>query len=139
MAKINLINFLAKEMKNNTTFQLWWSLFAGGVASALDLGIYFLLTNYFWVDYIVSTVIGFLIGTLVNYELNTRYVFSTSKHTYQKWLLIFWAIWLLWLLVTTLVMWLMVEKLHFDKNISRIGVYFLVFFLNFILRKKFIF
>ena len=126
-------------MKSKTSFELGWSLIAWAIASALDLWIYFVLTNVFSVDYIISTIIWFIAWTILNYELNRKFVFSNSKYWYKSWLVIFSIIWLVWLLVSTLVMWLMVEKLNFDKNISRIWVYFLVFFLNFFLRKKFIF
>lgn len=126
-------------MKSKTSFELGWSLIAWAIASALDLWIYFVLTNVFSVDYIISTIVWFIAWTILNYELNRKFVFSNSKYWYKSWLVIFSIIWLVWLLVSTLVMWLMVEKLNFNKNISRIWVYFLVFFLNFFLRKKFIF
>ena len=51
-------------------------LIAGGTAFVFDVGILYVLTEYFEVHYLVSAIFGFAVGSIVAYFLSVNWVFT---------------------------------------------------------------
>lgn len=58
-------------------------LFAG-IATAVDVGILYALTEYAGVYYLVSATISYTFGMVVNYTLNKRFTFRNTSHAVAR-------------------------------------------------------
>jgi putative flippase GtrA len=63
-------------IKNETFTQAVKYFFVGGFCTILDLALLFILTNFFGINYLVSSIISFMSGTILNYYLCTLWIFK---------------------------------------------------------------
>ena len=54
----------------------------GGVAAIADLALFFLLRSYIELHYLLIATMSFLVATLLNYALCTRFVFNHVQQRY---------------------------------------------------------
>jgi len=87
----------------------------------IDLGLLFLLVRRGHVDYLVATIVSFLIANGLSYFLARRLVFVETKRRVGAGLLYFLAIAALSAFALTPLMWLSVSVLHVDVILSRLG------------------
>jgi len=100
--------------------------FARNVAISLptflfDLGLLFLLVRRAHLDYLVATVVSFLVAHGLSYFLVRWLVFAGTKRGLSAGLVYFLAIGALSAFSVALLMWLSVSVFHFDVILSRIG------------------
>ncbi len=74
-----LFNKLFIEETSHTGIQFFRSLFVGGIASVVDMGVLILLKELFGMAESLATVFGFIAGLTVNYVISTFWVFSKAK------------------------------------------------------------
>ena len=86
-----------------------------------DLGLLFLLVRRAHLDYLVATVVSFLIAHGLSYFLARWLVFAGTKRGLSAGLLYFLAIAVLSAFAVTALMWLSVSVLHFEVIFSRIA------------------
>jgi len=87
----------------------------------IDLGLLFLLVRRGHVDYLVATIVSFLIANGLSYFLARRLVFVETKRRVGAGLLYFLAIAALSAFALTPLMWQSVSVLHVDVILSRLG------------------
>lgn len=58
--------------------------FVGGVAAAVDIGLFSLLVLAFGWNYLLAGLLTFLLATLVNYVLSIRHVFESGARFRRK-------------------------------------------------------
>jgi putative flippase GtrA len=149
-----LINFLQKNVPKryypaevfglkpheSTDIQLIRSLVVSCIALIFDFGTLVFLKELLDVNYLLAAGIGFSVGVLINYYLSIKWVFTNRKleHLSHE-LFIFVVICLIGLLLNLLIIFLLVEQQSFDYRIAKIFSTIVVFFFNFIARKKVLF
>lgn len=107
----------------NKTFKRFFKYLAVGVSTfILDLLLLYILTDYFLINYLISTAVAFVIAVSINYYFSRKFVFTKTlrsiHHGYYAFLCISGA----GLLFVVLLMAFFVELLSFNYLISRIVV-----------------
>lgn len=88
----------------------------GVAATLLQWGIYALMANALGIYYLLSSIVGFLISTVVNYLLSKIWVFQVKqKSTAAREFMLFLLTSLIALAINTAVLWLCVDVL-FQAN-----------------------
>jgi putative flippase GtrA len=110
---------------------------AGGMT---DYGVMLLLTEFFNVYYVLSIVIGGLIGAVVNFSINRYWTFKATGNRKREQLPKFITVVVGSITLKSGGTWLMTEFLHLDYRISRIIVDGIVAICwNFTLQKLWVF
>ena len=109
----------------------------GILATLLDYGLLFVLTEWAGLYYLLSSMLSFGISTVFNYAASVRWVFSVKKeYSKTRNFVLFVIFSLLGLSLNALAMWVGVECLHWHYMIVKIGATAIVMVFNFITRKK---
>ncbi len=124
------------EPTENTFIQFFRYIFVGGASFVADYVLLHIITE-FGVYYLVSGVISFIAGLLVNYALSKLLVFSkkTSGGEKAKELTVFAVIAVFGLAITEGLMWIFTEKLGWYYMISKAVAAVIVLFWNFFMKK----
>ena len=116
--------------------------FVGGIAAIVEWLIFAFLSNVIRVDYILSTMIAFLVATAVNYILGKLWTFRKSKlyiNKQKKEIIFVFGASGVGLLINICLMYILVSFLGLNTNIlklfSKILATGIVFFWNFFVRK----
>ncbi len=124
----------------NLIYQFLKYVFVGGMAFLFDFGTLYILTEYFGIYYLTSSVIAFIIGLNVNYFLAKFLVFKASKiKDIKKEYLYIVGISLSALFLNQILLFLLTEKIGIYYLLSKIIITIILLFYNFIIRKVFIF
>ena len=109
----------------------------GILATLLDYGLLFALTEWAGLYYLLSSMLSFSISTIFNYVASVRGVFVVNqKYSKTRNFVLFVILSIIGLGLNALAMWLGVEFLHWHYMIVKIGATALVMVWNFITRKK---
>ena len=134
------IETLFKGKTSSVSKQLFRYIFTGGLAFIVDFEILFLLTECFYVHYLISACVAFLFGLLVNYFLSIRWVFNSR--VVENRLLefsLFTTVGLLALGINELFLWIFTDVLGNHYLFSKIITAIIIFFWNFFGRKLILF
>jgi len=108
----------------------------GGACTLLDMAILYALVRFFKFNYLVSSVISFSSGAVLNYFLCTTWIFHQRSISNRKIeFLMYIAITLVVLLINTIVIWFLTSLENFNYMTSKMVSVVITFFLNFLLRK----
>lgn len=112
----------------------------GVAATLIDYLIFALLFNGMGINYLMATVIAFIISTVFNYWASMRYVFVSrfEEHEKKREFIIFVSLSIAGLILTALLMKMTVDYLLIHPNIAKILVTGAVMVFNFVTRKLFI-
>lgn len=133
---------LAKESfeaspSSKTSIQLIRSLIVSVVALVIDFGGLIFLKEVFSINYLIAATISFLAGVTVNYALSVKWVFAERKLASRK------AEFVIFVFICTIGLGLnlaiiagMVQVGHLDYRVAKAVSTIVVFFWNFIARKK---
>ena len=112
----------------------------GGTAFLIDFGIMVLLTEYFGLNYLISSTISFCISVVYNYLLSIFWVFRIDKDKRGKsgTFLVFVLLSVIGLLLNELLMWTGTDMLGIAYMLTKIGATAIVMIYNFITRKLFL-
>lgn len=112
----------------------------GGVAAAVDIGIFALFARTLGFPWFTVAIVGFVLATLVNYALSVRHVFDSGvRFRPSLEIMLTFAVSAVGLLINQGVLWYFIEKVHTDLLIAKLVATGLVFFWNYFGRKHFIF
>ncbi len=67
------------EKTDNTFIQFFRSLFVGGIATLVDMGVLALLVECFDFNTIIAATVAFIFGLIVNFMLSSFWVFKSSS------------------------------------------------------------
>ena len=117
-------------------------LIAGGLTTVVSIGSYGIFTKLLNINYIISTILSFVLAVTFAYLVNKIFVFKTEfknkemvlHETYQ-----FFKYRILSLLIDVMLMILFVEMLHINDLIAKIIVQVVIVIANYFFSKIFIF
>jgi len=139
MKKNNQDSFFYKifiKDTDNTLLQLFRYFWVGGVAAVVNIGMLFVFTEVCHFNYLISNILSFTLGLIVNYILSKKFVFSDDvKLSPVKEFIIYAIIGVIGLGLDTLFLWIFTEKIGIYYMISKIISTALVFIWNFGARK----
>ncbi len=109
----------------------------GILATLLDYGLVFALTEWAGLYYLLSSMLSFSISTIFNYIASVRWVFAVNQeYSKTRNFVLFVILSIIGLGLNALVMWVGVEFLHWHYMIVKIGATAIVMVFNFTTRKK---
>ncbi len=111
----------------------------GFIAFIIDAGVLYGLTAFAGVNYLFSAASGFMLGLTTVYLLSLRFVFADLKQRTNWTFTAFLGIGLIGLGLNEGIMWFFTEKLALYYMASKIVSVTVVFFWNYVARKKFCF
>jgi len=121
----------------NPLLQFFRYVLVGGLATVVDWGVMFLLTESLSVHYLISAVFAFSSGLLTNYLLSRLLVFKASERRYSVRLefLGYAFIGLAGLAFTELILYAMTTALGIHYMIAKVAATVIVLFWNYFARK----
>lgn len=134
-----LIYFRNKILCNETFKQALKYFFVGGGCTILDFAILFILTHFFSLNYLISSIISFMSGTVLNYALCTIWIFRIrviQKRFHE--FLYYMIITGIGLGINTLLIWSFTEFIGLYYLISKLFATFVTYWWNFFARKHFL-
>lgn len=112
----------------------------GGIATALDFGMFAVLVYVFEIHYLVCGAVTFVIATVVNYLLSIRLVFASGARFSQRQELgLVFGVSGIGLLLNQLVLYAGVEWFGLLPLVAKAAATGLVFFWNYAARAHFVF
>lgn len=125
-------------MKNNLVKQIFRFLIVGGTAFIIDYCLLYVLTEYFNIYYLISSVISFVVSLIYNYILSVKWVFDVKKKQTIVDVIIFVVLSVVGLGINQLIMYLGVDKFDFHYMVVKLLATAIVMVWNYITRKIFI-
>lgn len=114
-------------------------IIVGGLTTLISIATYFLFAKFFHIDYIVSTILSWVISVTFAYITNKIYVFESKNNKFIKEIIDFFKYRLLSLLIEVVIMYMFVELVKMDDGLAKIIVQVIVFVLNYLFSKLFVF
>lgn len=125
----------------NGVLQFFRYVFVGGIATAADWGVLYLLTSVAGIHHLVSAVISFLAGLAVNFFLSKLFVFreNEARTNASAEFIGYGLIGAAGLGITEVIMFMMTDKLAVHYMISKATATMIVLAWNYLARKKIIY
>lgn len=121
-------------------YRIFRFLVSGGTSACVEYGSFTALIYFFHTAVYIAQPISFCCGLVTSYLLNKFWVFSVaSKSAKKKEFILFIALGVTNLLVTTGMVQVMVDNIHLNEFIAKIIIMLCVACWNFIIFKKLIF
>ncbi|MEG2232602.1 MAG: GtrA family protein [Bacilli bacterium] len=112
-------------------------IIAGGLTTVISILSYNILRN-FNINYLVCTILSWILAVIFAYFINKYYVFKNKQKNVVEFINFIGAR-LLSLGIEFLAMYIMVDIITLNDRIAKITVQFIVFILNYIFSKLFVF
>ena len=125
----------------NGFLQFFRYVFVGGIATIVDWGVLFVLTDFAQIYHLISAIISFIAGLVVNFILSKLLVFKASKARVNAFMefVSYAIIGVIGLGITELIMFLLTDKWTLHYMISKVIATIVVLAWNYIARKKIIY
>lgn len=126
-------------VKNETFTQAFKYLIVGGLCTIIDFAILFILTHFLGINYLISSIISFMSGTVLNYFLCTVWIFKirvVEKRPFE--FMYYMIITSVGLGINTCIIWSLTEFFGFYFMLSKIIAVFFTYWWNFGARKYFL-
>lgn len=112
----------------------------GGIAALIDISFFAFFAKWLGYSYLWVAAEGFILATLINYQLSRRFVFAaTTRFTRTTELGLVYLVSLIGLSVHQLVLFWMVDHAAIGLMTSKLTATGIVFFWNYLARKYFVF
>ncbi len=126
-----------ENILQNKNMRLFFGyVFFAGLAALADIGLLFLLTNFFGVWYFYSAIFAYIAGMLVNYLLNRRLNFRNKSRQVARQFGVFAMVAVAGLALNQAVLYLLVEYAGLWYMFSKTIAVFIVMFWSFYGHKK---
>lgn len=130
------INKIFVEKTNSLLIQFIRYFFVGGIAAVVNIGLLFIFTDLININYIISNIIAFIFGLIVNYILSKKLVFTNDNSINKVFEFIMYAvIGVLGLGIDTVMLWIFTDKVKLYYMLSKIISTMITFVWNFVARK----
>ena len=106
----------------------------GCCGASLDFLLYSLLTKFFGLHYQAANFFSVSLGIINNFFLNRQFNFKLKDHVLKR-MVSFYAVGMLGWLLSAASLWFLIEELHFNELIGKLGTIALVTMVQFILNK----
>lgn len=132
-----LLNTLSLKQTSDLTVQVLRGLIVAVIAFAVDFGMLLVFKEVFGIHYLLAATLSFSLGVIVSYYLSIKWVFNNRKFSNKHAeFIIFLIICIAGLLLNLGIIAGMVQLLGIDYRIAKVVSTVVVFFWNFIARKK---
>ncbi len=144
MQKESFIETLRRKMpRGSLRGQFVRYLVTGGLAFAVDYGLFVLCYDKFGLHYLIANLVGLVAGLVINYIMSVVWVFSECKRVLENKKTaefgIFAVVGIAGIGINQLLMYLMVGNLDWNAKVSKIVAAALVLMWNFGARKLMLF
>lgn len=121
----------------NGFLQFFRYIFVGGIATVVDWGVLFLLTDFGNIHYLVSAIIAFIAGLITNFSLSKMLVFKANEARVNAFVefIGYAVIGVIGLGITELIMFVFTNRLNVYYMISKAIATVFVLAWNYIARK----
>ena len=122
----------------NGFLQFFRYVFVGGIATIADWGTLYVLTEYAKINHLISAVIAFIIGLIVNFVLSKLLVFNANEAKTNKLMefIGYAIIGVIGLGITELIMYLFTNQMNLHYMLSKAIATIIVLIWNYIARRK---
>ena len=111
----------------------------GGTAFLIDYSIMIALTEFFGINYLISSGISFVVSVIYNYILSVHWVFDVDKDgDKKKEFIVFILLSVIGLGLNQWLLWVFVSRVHVFYMLAKIFVTAIVMIYNFVTRKIFL-
>jgi len=124
------------------TIQFARFFLVGIIAFVLNIALFYILENIFFINYIVSTIVAFVVALIFNYILSLKYVFRGGDNKLKflsNGFYLFAIISLIGLGLHTFLVYIMVDKINILSVLSNTISAGIVMVYNFVARKLILF
>ena len=131
-----LIDKFFVEKTDSLLMQFIRYFFVGGIAAVVNIGLLFIFTEVININYVISNIIAFIFGLIVNYCLSKKLVFTNDNSINKVFEFIMYAvIGVLGVGIDTLMLWIFTDKFKIYYMLSKIISTMITFIWNFVARK----
>ncbi|MGN0037171.1 MAG: GtrA family protein [Bacteroidaceae bacterium] len=106
----------------------------GSLTSMLDFAVFTVLTSCLGVYYLLANCLSVLVGISTSFVLNRSYNFKVKDKTKRRFL-IFLSVGLSGLCMSNLILWIGIDKLQANEQLTKLASIVLVVFFQFLLNK----
>lgn len=125
-----------KEKTDNTFIQFFRYLFVGGFAAVVNIGMLYVFTDILHLFYLVSNILSFILGLIVNYLLSKKFVFQENTNiSKMKEFITYAMIGIIGLGIDTIFIWIFTDIINLHYMVSKLISTVIVFIWNFGARK----
>ena len=114
--------------------KLFKYILVGGSAAVVNWCVFFICTKIFFLHYIFSGVLSFILATLWNFLFAKKYIFKNSRHSLAKETVLIYAASFIGLCIDTLTLSVCVEFLAISAMLGKIIATAAAFVFNFSIR-----
>ncbi len=112
----------------------------GGIAAAVDIGIFAIFAKILGYDYLAVAAVGFTLATLVNYVLSVRHVFESGvRFGRRQEIGLVYLVSGVGLAINQLVLYLGIDVLGQEMILAKLVATGVVFVWNYAIRSRFVF
>lgn len=134
-----ILNKLQKVQQHQTFQQGTKYIVVGGACTLVDIAILFFLVKYAGINYLISSILSFSVGVVINYFLCVIWIFHVRTVENRAHEFSYYCIITLGALgINTLVIWGLTHFFAFYLLTSKISASFITLIYNFVLRKYFL-
>lgn len=131
--------YILSIFKNETFTQAAKYFIVGGFCTVLDFAMLFVLTHFAGLNYVTSSIISFMSGTVLNYYLCTFWIFKIRVVENRHYEFFYYAIiTAIGLGINTLLIWSFTEFIGLYFMLSKLLATFVTYWWNFGARKYFL-
>ena len=127
---------LKKYLTYSNLKQLLKYGFSGGLSSGVDLGLFYILTEFIQIPYYVVAPISFSIGAIINYFLQRKLTFKNKYSNKTKQFSFFFTYAIIALIVNSLLITLLVEGFTLWPTLAKAIVIPIIGLVNFLVHRK---
>ncbi|MDO4287879.1 MAG: GtrA family protein [Eubacterium sp.] len=130
------MNKLIQFLKSERFAEIFRFAVNGGVSFVVDYAVLFILTEFFDVNYLISSGISFTLSVIVNYLICVLWVFKNVKKNDTKTVVLFVGSSVIGLLINQVLMWFFVEITGLYYMIAKIIATIIVMIWNYVAKRK---
>ncbi len=130
---------ISKLMKNDLFQQIFKFGIVGGIATVIDIAVYWLLVTFLNINPLLGNILSFSVSVIYNYTASVKWVFHVNEQKSKKKMFVeFMFFSILGLLLTELLLWVGIDILRQNKMLVKLVATAIVMVFNFITRKLFL-
>jgi len=114
-------------------------LIMGGIATLIDWSSFYILALILGIYYLLALAISFSLASIAHYTLNKLFTFRCKSKKIAKQFSVSFSISIISLILSSIIMFALVDLLLIQKMISRIMTTFIVLIANYSMHKYFTF
>lgn len=134
-----------KELRNHRLFQPVWLrqmikfAIVGAFNTVLDIGLYYILTRFLLLYYLLAKALSFGVAVTSAFILNRKFTFRDKSPNQMKQYIRFWLVALGGVGLNLLIVYLLVEKARLFDMVAVLIAVAIVFFWNFTMSRLWVF